>query len=532
MEPIIVAIELGTFRISGIAGKKKDGNLQVLAYAEEMSAGCVKRGIVYNIEKTTQCIRNIIAKLEEALKLKISQIYVSVGGQSVRSVKMKVRRNLMTQTCITAEHVCSMQDESSVVSIPDCELIENFPQGYVVDGISVADPQGIMGTNIEGEYLNVIARTKLKANIQNCFENVGMQIAEVKLAAYQLAESLLTDQEKRAGSVLVDLGAGTTTVVVYKNNILRYLVTLPLGMANITQDLTTLQVDEKEAEKLKLTYGNACIDADEEPIQPSTYTTSLGHTLQVSEIQHYINARLMEILENVVNQIENSGFASQLLGGVVITGGGSKMKNIDKAFTRLKLEKVRIAHEVNDQVVKNSNVTHLNLNSSEALSAVSLLMSGTESCVVEMHVSSDNVDNKDVNQEQHAADVEKIQLQRKQEQNASYDLERYKTALRNEISEIEGHSAYLSKHLKDKAAKKKAEELVANAGLVLDDGYHRCVEILEPVSSYKQALREAADLKGRLDKSVDDLKNTITLARSANNIFNRAKRFLDELINE
>ena len=531
MEPIIVAIELGTFRISGIAGKKKDGNLQVLAYAEELSAGCVKRGIVYNIEKTTQCIRSIIAKLEDALKLKISQVYVSVGGQSVRSIKMKVRRNLMTQTCITADHVCSMQDESSVVTVPDCELIENFPQGYVVDGIAVADPQGIMGTNIEGEYLNVIARKKLKANIQNCFENIDMPIAEIKLSAYQLAECLLTDQEKRAGSVLVDMGAGTTTVVVYKNNILRYLVTLPLGMANITQDLTTLQVDEKEAEKLKLTYGNACINSEDEPAQPAAYTSSLGHNIQISEIQHYINARLMEILENVVNQIENSGYANQLLGGVVITGGGSKMKNIDKAFTRLKLEKVRIAHEGIDQVVKNSNVTRLELNSPEALSAVSLLMSGTENCVSEVHKPlEENV--VVISDDQSKKEEEERKRQRKLEQDAISDLERYKSALRDKIAVIEKQTNFLKGNLKDKEAKRKAEALLAESDMVLDDGYQRCLEILEPISSSKQALREAADLKGRLDNSVVDLKSAIDSARTANSALNRFKRFLDELINE
>ena len=108
----IVAIELGSSKISGIAGRKKDGTMQILAYAEEKTTACIKRGIVYNIEKTYQCINNIIAKLETSLKTKINRAYVGIGGQSVRSYKCQVKRNLFTQSYITNEVIDSIHDES------------------------------------------------------------------------------------------------------------------------------------------------------------------------------------------------------------------------------------------------------------------------------------------------------------------------------------------------------------------------------------------------------------------------------------
>ena len=150
-EAIIVAIELGSSKISGIAGKMKDGTMQILAYAEDKTTDCVKRGVVYNIEKTTLSIKTIISKLEAALKMKITSTYIGLGGQSVRSVKSVVQKNMLTPTYITQAHIDLITDESHAVPYEDNELIGYFTQEFVVDTNVAADPVGIMGTNIEGK---------------------------------------------------------------------------------------------------------------------------------------------------------------------------------------------------------------------------------------------------------------------------------------------------------------------------------------------------------------------------------------------
>ena len=193
----VVAVELGSSKISGIAGKKKDGTMQILAYAEEKTAGCVKRGVVYNIEKTYQSINTIISKLEAVLKTKITRAYVGLVGQSVRSYKCMIRRNLLTQSYITNEAIDAIRQESYEIPFNDYEVLENYPQEYVVDSSVIADPVGVMGTNIEGEFLDVIAKNNLRANIDTVFANAGVDIVEGLISPLQLANNVLTDAEKR-----------------------------------------------------------------------------------------------------------------------------------------------------------------------------------------------------------------------------------------------------------------------------------------------------------------------------------------------
>lgn len=535
-EPIIVAIELGTSRICGIAGKKKDGNLQILAYAEEKAIGCIKRGLVFNIEKTTQCIKTVIAKLESSLKLQISQVYIGLSGQSLRSVHSKVRRNLVTPSYINASHIDSMRSESYEISLPDYELLENVPQGYIVDGNHVDEPVGVMGTNVEGEFINIVARRKLKGNIENCFNNTSVRIADTYISAFELAKCTLTDQEKRAGSVLVDLGAGTTSVVVYRNNILRYLVTLPIGMANITQDLMTFQMDEQEAERVKIKYANAYIDDNdnaEEIPNDEYYETQYNRKVKVTEIQHYIYARLTEILENVKNQISNSGFDNQLLGCVVLTGGGANMKNIEEAFRHLNLnvDKVRIAHNIEEQVIKNSNVTQLNYDQGDGLSIISLLAAGDANCVGDVANEPDmfSQDNKTKEIQQQKAELEQ---QEKEENNALQLLENHKNALRTHISQVENKTAELSENLKNKKARKQLESLVSVALALLNDSHNIPLQTLEAKEKYKQTLHEATDLQSRLKESIEQARDTIAQAKKENSLWNKFSSVLTDIVED
>lgn len=546
-DSIIVAIELGTSSIRGIAGKKKDGNLQILAYAEEKTAGGMKRGLVFNIEKTTQAIKSVISKLESALKLEIAQVYVGLAGQSLRSIRSKIRRNLVTASYITSEHIDSMRTESYEINIPDYELLDNVPQGYIVDGNKVDEPVGVTGTNVEGDFLNIVARRKMRGNIENCFNNTHVRIADTRVAAYELAKCVLTDQEKRAGSALVDLGGGTTTVVVFRNNILRHLVTLPLGMGNITQDLTTLQMDAAEAESVKFKYGNAYLDdtdehdkgkskdnaeAEAQPVD-EIYETQLGSKVKVADIQHYINARLTEILENVKNQINNSGFDTQLLGGIVLTGGGAHMKNIEEAFRNLnlKVDKVRVAQTINEQVIKNSNVTRLNYEGGDGLSLVSILSSGDANCVgdkaSEPDMFKDKQKREDLQRQQ-----EEQERQDKIDTEASQKMETYKEALRGKVREITDMNADLVKKLSDKDLRKKLVTLVEGAQGVLDAGYTSCRQTLEQKDKFKQSLHEVDDILSKLATVCASARDTIEASKKETSILSKFMRGLNAVVNE
>lgn len=527
-DAIIVAIELGTSFISGIAGKRVNGNMQILAYAQEPSAGCIRRGKVFNIEKTTQNIRNVIDKLQSTLGKTISQVYVGIGGQSVRSVHNRESRNMVTKSYITADHIEALRNQSYELPYPNCERLATFEQGYIIDSTPVEAPVGVMGTNIEGEYINIIANCQLRNNIETCFTNTDINIAGTKVAAYELAQNVLTDQEKRAGSVLVDLGAGTTTVVVYRNNILRHLVTLPIGSANITQDLMSFQIDEDEAEQVKKQYGNAFIEDTEEDndFLQQTYTTSYSTKIKVADIHHAIEARLTEIILNVENQISLSGYEDQLLGGIVLTGGGSNIKNIEKAFhAHIKnVAKIRIAHNLNQPVIKNSTVTNLSIENGMGNSIISLLMSGEENCVGERYKGKDMFDEARVDAQKDAAEKAA-----KEEAEVVKTLETYKDAIRKKIAELDVVLEDVKERGKEKSARRRATEKANSAQEIQDEGFKQAIITLQAKDKYKQTISEAQSLSTTLADKVDEVRKAVEQAEKENSFGTKFKKWIEEL---
>ena len=381
----IVAIELGSSRISGVAGKKNsDGSMQILAYAQVKSSSCIKRGVVYNIDKTTQCIGDVIKKLESVLKTKIVRAYVGISGQSLRSFRCSVKRNLLAQSYITSEIIDSLRDDCREIPYQDYEILDNFPQEYLVDANTVSDPVGVMGTNVEGVYLNIIARNTLRMNIHNCFANADVEIADELIAACKLGNHVLSEAEKRSGCALVDLGAETTTVVVYKNNIVRHFVVLPLGANNITKDIVSLQIDEEEAENIKLKYGDACPDLDAEfsdnNKDAEKIVISDGRSFDLFKIHNIIKSRVDEIIENVDNQIISSRYRDKLLAGIILTGGGANLKNIDKSFVEhTKIDKIRLA-KASDMPSIKPGISGIELDNMRNNVLLSLLLEGSLPC--------------------------------------------------------------------------------------------------------------------------------------------------------
>ena len=531
----IVAIELGSSRISGIAGKKKDGTMHILAYAEEKTAGVIRRGVVFNIEKTYQMVNNIIAKLEAVLKTKITRAYVGLGGQSVRSYKCIIKRNMLTQSYITNEAIDSIRQESYEIPFGDYEVLENFPQEFVVDSSIIADPVGVMGTNIEGEFLNVIANQSLRSNIGTVFANTNVDIAEELISPLQLANNILTDAEKRSGCVLVDLGAETTTLVVYKNNIVRYLVTIPLGSNNVNKDLATLQIDEAETEDVKLKYGDACQDTDiSEETEPQYYNTSDGRQIDIALIRNVIEARIGEIIANVSSQIINSNYSDMLLAGIVLTGGGCRMKNITKAFVNAtKIDKVRMANKVNQTVIKTSNASGITLDNSQSNTIISLLLAGTEPCGGDTFDGHPNMFEQQTLADERRKRQEEAEAQAALEAQDAIAFDNIKTSIRNAYDKVQKQMRELENYGRDKKVRQRAKEMTLN---ILDDiigeKYENAVKALEGKEKFKQSLKEGAELAETLKAAVDDLTDKVKATENENSVWGRFKRTINDIVNE
>lgn len=380
----IVAIELGSSKISGIAGKKlPDGSIQILATASENASDCIRKGVIYNLDKTTLSLTSIIKKLESTLKASIGKVYIGMGGQSLRTIRNTEVRHMDEDTKISQELIDELKDSNRAVPIVGYQILGVAPQEYKVGNDLIVDPVGVQTDHIEARFLNIIARKNVKENAAKCCDLVPIEIAEDAedlIAPLALADAVLTSSEKRSGCVLVDFGADTTTVSVYKNNILRHLAVIPLGGNNITRDICSQQIEEDDAEALKIRFAQAYVEPTENEDENKSYKLENGCSINAILLEDIVEARLNEILDNVANQIVLSGYENKLLAGAVITGGGINLKNMEEAFVkRTKIEKIRVAKD-----------THISLKGMEIKkdgtnnTLIALLAAGKVNCCLMM----------------------------------------------------------------------------------------------------------------------------------------------------
>lgn len=380
----IVAIELGSSKISGIAGKKlPDGSIQILATASENASDCIRKGVIYNLDKTTLSLTSIIKKLESTLKASIGKVYIGMGGQSLRTIRNTEVRHMDEDTKISQELIDELKDSNRAVPIVGYQILGVAPQEYKVGNDLIVDPVGVQTDHIEARFLNIIARKNVKENAAKCCDLVPIEIAEDAedlIAPLALADAVLTSSEKRSGCVLVDFGADTTTVSVYKNNILRHLAVIPLGGNNITRDICSQQIEEDDAETLKIRFAQAYVEPTENEDENKSYKLENGCSINAILLEDIVEARLNEILDNVANQIVLSGYENKLLAGAVITGGGINLKNMEEAFVkRTKIEKIRVAKD-----------THISLKGMEIKkdgtnnTLIALLAAGKVNCCLMM----------------------------------------------------------------------------------------------------------------------------------------------------
>lgn len=378
MAEFIVAIELGSSVFRGIAGKKNlDGSITVQALVKEDATQCIRKGVVNNIDKTATCLKNIVAKLSKTMKQNISHVYVGVGGQSVRSVRNVIVKDLPTETIVDGDIVDGLMDSNRGMDYPDLGILNVVTQEYKVGNQYVVDPVGIKGTRLEGNFLNIAQRKLFYSNLNEAFDKADIAIAEIFPAPLVLADNVLSESEKRGGCVLVDLGADTTTVSVYHKSLLRHLAVIPLGGNNVTKDITALKMEEREAELLKLKHGSAYTEiADMDPAL--TYSIDGERTIESKQLIELVEARVEEIVQNVWHQVP-AEYVSKLLGGIILTGGGSNMKNIELAFKKYThMDKIRKARFVNLAI--KSNIADINKHDTTLNTIISLLAKGDMNC--------------------------------------------------------------------------------------------------------------------------------------------------------
>ena len=268
-------------------------------------------------------------------------------------------------------------DSNRNMKYPDQQIIDAAVQEYRVDSQFQLDPVGIQCSRIEGNFLNILQRKTFYNNLNKCFETAGINVAEMYLAPLALADSVLTETEKRSGCALVDLGADTTTVSVYSKNVLRHLAVIPLGINNIIKDIASLQMEESDAEKMMLKYASAYTD-NSEIDNNLKYSVDADRQVEARKFIEIVEGRLEEIIANVWCQVPEE-YCDKLLGGIILTGGGSNMKEIEKAFRNyIHIDKIRIAKFVTQTIT--STIAEINAHDGKMNTVLGLLAKGDINC--------------------------------------------------------------------------------------------------------------------------------------------------------
>lgn len=378
----IAAIDLGTSHMVGMVGTKNAaGVLSIIAYEVENSATCIRRGCVYNVEETANKIKRLILKLENKLHgSKIAKVYVGVGGQSLRSIEHTVLKVLGTDGVVTEEVIQALYQECCSFHPDMLDVLAAVSPTYFLDDKPEPNPVGIPCNRIEARYKLIVGRPSLKRYIVNSIsERAKVEIAGIIVSPLALADVVLSEDEKDLGCALIGFGAGVTTLTVYKGGKLANLSVIPFGGSVITKDITTLHVVESEAERIKLTYGNATVDKDSDLSIQVSSADGLGlREIKLAELNNVIEARLKEILENVYARLEATGLINSLGAGVVITGGGAALKGLPEAIKEhLKME-VRYS-SVRKGLVEGGEMVAGN---PQYAVAVGLLLQGTKNCAL------------------------------------------------------------------------------------------------------------------------------------------------------
>ncbi|TAE47008.1 MAG: cell division protein FtsA [Bacteroidetes bacterium] len=394
-DQIVVGLDIGTTKICAIVGKRNEfGKINILGIGKAHSDG-VSRGVVVNIDKTVQAIREAITEAEKHSGIKIEVVHVGIAGEHVRSMQHKgiiTLNNIdfeITQDDVNRLH----EDMFKIATQPGTEIIHVLPQEYTVDSqTGIIDPVGMSGVRLEGNFHIVTGQTMAANNIYKCVVRAGLEVAELILEPLASSAAVLTDEEKEAGVCLVDIGGGTTDVAIFESNIIRHTAVIPFGGNIVTEDIKHgFKVMKKHAELLKIQYGSALADAVTEDLIisiPGPRDRS-AKEIHKSMLARVIQSRMEEILEFVLAEIKNSGYEDKLVAGIVVTGGGAQLQHMKQCVefvtgvdTRIGLPGEHLASGMVDEVnypmyATATGLVIMGLESSEYTPAVRSAAAGT-----------------------------------------------------------------------------------------------------------------------------------------------------------
>ncbi len=331
---LVVGLDLGTTKIAAIVGRKNEfGKIEILGVGKSESLG-VNRGVVVNIEQTVSSIKAAITIAADKAGVDIGEVIVGIAGQHIKSMQhrgMITRKSLDDE--VNQKDIDDLIDNMHrLVMSPGEEIIHVIPQEYIIDKESgIKNPIGHAGIRLEGNFHIITGQVAAVKNIFKCVDRAGYKTVDLHLEPLASADAVLSDEEKEAGVILVDIGGGTTDVAIFHDSIIRHTAVIPFGGNIITEDLKEgCGIIRTQAEQLKVKFGSALAQENQENeiISIPGLRGRKHKEISVNFLARIIQARMQEILEFVLFEIKSSGLEKKLSAGIVITGGGSLLKHL------------------------------------------------------------------------------------------------------------------------------------------------------------------------------------------------------------
>lgn len=325
----IVAFEIGSSKIRGAVGVvDNSGVVDVIAVEEEKLTDRVRYGCIQNVD-VANAIDTVVERLQAYPAVEprtITGVYVGLGGRSLTSTMVDVSMQLPVETEITEPIITELKKRAAATTDPDRDTVDVVPVRFTVDNKTQTSPVGTFGQSLSARATVLSCSPQIKRILRRVItDRLGLNINGYITRPLAEAAMVLTEDERRLGCMFVDFGAETTTVSVYRGGAPVYVATLPIGSRNITLDLIALNYIEERAEEIKKVSGNAlAVDAAR---RGKGYAEGIDYT----DINNYVHARADEIVANIIAQIEYAGVtAADLPGGIVIVGGGARLRGFNE----------------------------------------------------------------------------------------------------------------------------------------------------------------------------------------------------------
>lgn len=325
---IIAGLDLGTTKVCAIVAEVTDDGLDIIGIGSVPSKG-LRKGVVVNIESTVQAIKGAIEQAETMAGVEIASVYAGIAGSHVRGINQEGVAAIATRE-VTEEDVRRVLEQAKAIPLPgDRQVIHVLPQEYIVDDQDgIREPVGMSGVRLEARVHLVTAANAAAQNIIKCAERCDLHVAETVLEPLASAHAVLSEDEKEIGVALIDIGGGTTDLIIHVDGAVVHTSVIPIGGISLTNDIATgLRTPMAEAERIKIKYGCAATSMvdEEETIEVPSVGGRPPRVLPRHVLCQIIEPRVEEIFQAVAHVIAETGFGDMLASGAVITGGTTQL---------------------------------------------------------------------------------------------------------------------------------------------------------------------------------------------------------------